>query len=163
MELIQNLNEDMDIALDEEMDNPNEVGRPALGYFLTEAAESGDIDELARLLPLCDPKFGNSQALRFAALHGQIECVKLLIPVSDPKAEDSFALRWAVERGHTDIVELLIPVCDVPKVLQTLSENPLCRFDYKYLDEKYVEWQKTAFLKEISTQLEQAPAKKRRM
>lgn len=78
--------------------------------LLIQAAETGDIVEVQRLIPISDPKSQESEALQFAVYYGHIECVKLLIPVSNPKDRYSSALQLAAQRGHTQCVELLIPV-----------------------------------------------------
>lgn len=83
--------------------------------LLIQAAETGDIVEVQRLIPISDPKSQESEALQFAVYYGHIECVKLLIPVSNPKEHNSRALCLAAENGRTECIELLYPVSD-PKV-----------------------------------------------
>lgn len=95
--------------------------------LLIEAAEQGNADEVCRLIPLSDPKYARSSALRIAAQNGHVQCVALLIPVSNPKEWDNFALNVAATNGHTQCVELLIPVSE-PKsddsyALQSAVEN----------------------------------------
>lgn len=87
---------------------------------LLEAATTGKVDEVRRLLPISDPLFKCSGALRMAAQEGHWECVQLLIPVSDPRAleEETLeagtvletALELAAMHGHLACVRLLIPV-----------------------------------------------------
>lgn len=52
-----------------------------------------------------------SEALLSAANHG-IEMTRLLLPLSDPKAGQSAPLIAAAERGLADVVELLIPLSE---------------------------------------------------
>ena len=86
--------------------------RSELSYALCLAAQNGNIESLAFLLPRSDPLDDSSYALRWAARHGHAECVKLLIPVSDPKINDSEALLWAASNGRVECVKLLAPVSD---------------------------------------------------
>lgn len=76
------------------------------------AACHGHAECVDLLIPVSDPKNGNSWALRHAAENGHAECVKLLIPVSDPKSENSGPLYLAARHGHANCVKLLLPVSD---------------------------------------------------
>jgi len=100
---------------------------PENTQFLIDAAEQGNTDEVRRLIPLSDPKYARSSALRIAAQNGHVQCVALLIPVSDPKEWDNFALQAAAVSGHSKCVELLIPVsepkCDDSYALYRAVEN----------------------------------------
>lgn len=82
--------------------------------LLIKASFTGNIQEVKRLIPVSDPKFRDSAALRWAAEKGHTEIVECLIPVSDPNAEKggSNPLGWAAEQGHIECVKLLIPVSD---------------------------------------------------
>lgn len=78
--------------------------------LLIQAAEAGDAAEVARLIPLSDPQYDNSCALRTAVQYGHTKCLRLLIPVSDCNADNSIALRWAAGVGDVECVRELIPV-----------------------------------------------------
>lgn len=80
---------------------------------LLEAATTGKVDEMRRLIPISDPTFNGSEALLTAARMGHTECVELLIPVSDCAVNDSLALRWAARYGYEDCVKLLRPVSNL--------------------------------------------------
>lgn len=80
--------------------------------LLIQAATIGDAAEVQRLIPVSDPKFDDSRALRTAAEKGHFECVKLLAAVSDPKSMNSKALEWAAYIGHLEMLQFLIPLCN---------------------------------------------------
>lgn len=80
--------------------------------LLIQAAGDGDAVEVQRLIPISDPKYSRSSALRIASQNGHVQCVALLIPVSNPKEWDNFALKVAATSGHIKCVELLIPVSE---------------------------------------------------
>ena len=65
------------------------------------------------LIPVCDPKEGNSVALKQAAEGGIAGCVELLIPHSDPLAGKSAALAQAIGSGRVECARLLLPVSNV--------------------------------------------------
>lgn len=48
---------------------------------LLEAVKQNNISEVQRIIPLSDPEYDKSYALRTAANLGHLECVRLLIPV----------------------------------------------------------------------------------
>ena len=93
------------------------------------AIQFGQIDEVKRLIPLCDPKRDQRAALWHAATIGNIECLKLLIPVCNPKAFNSLALRCALYYQNNDCVVLLHSLSDVKKALKQLSAAPTQRFE----------------------------------
>lgn len=80
---------------------------------LLEAATTGKVDEVRRLIPISDPRSNGSEALLTAARMGHTECLELLIPVSDCKVNDSLALRWAARYGYEDCIKLLRPVSNL--------------------------------------------------
>lgn len=112
---ISKISKDLIVALtNREWNNmKSEIDKPQtkenIQLFL-DAVDSGNMKEVKRLLPLLDPAFNNSVALRLAVEQDHVTLVQLLLPVSDPKANESEALRIAVRRGHTKMVELLAPV-----------------------------------------------------
>ena len=82
---------------------------------LLNAAETGDIEELTRLLKIVDVNLQDKDcwtALMFAALNGYIDCVKLLVDNNaDVNLQDKdgwTALMRAAVKGKTDCVKLLI-------------------------------------------------------
>jgi len=85
------------------------------------AVQMGHLDDVKRLIPLCNPKHDASAVLWHAATIGNVECLKLLIPVCNPKASNSLALRCALYHQHHDCVVLLHPVSNVKKALESLS------------------------------------------
>lgn len=76
------------------------------------AVPNAPFDTIKTLLPKCDPKRNNSQALVAAARAGRIDVAKLLAPLCDPKALSSEALRSAAARGHQEMVDVLLPLSD---------------------------------------------------
>ena len=78
--------------------------------LLCKAAEAGNTEEVARLLPVSDPQADNSFALCIAAYFGHIACVQLLAPWSAPQTTGSMALACAVHGGHMECVEFLLGV-----------------------------------------------------
>lgn len=92
------------------------------------AIQFGRVDEVERLIPLCDPKHNHSEALWHAATIGNIECLRLLIPVCDPKSSNSLALRCALYYQHKDCVAVLYPLSNVNKALTYLSA------EYDFID-----------------------------
>lgn len=100
--------------------------------MLVNAARVGDLMEVLRLIPICNPKAHASGALRWAAKEGHIECLRALIPVSNPKAEDYEALRLAIEFNHVECVKMLVPVCDLTfnqseaLVMAVIYQRPEC-------------------------------------
>lgn len=85
---------------------------PFDSLLLVAAAAEGNISEIQRLIPLTNPKNGDSAALRYAVANGNIDCVKLLLPVSDPKALNSQILRDAVENNQIECLKILLPLTD---------------------------------------------------
>ena len=85
------------------------------------AIQLSQIDEVKRLIPLCNPKHNDSAALWHAATIGNVECLQLLVPVCDPKASNSLALRCALYYQHTDCVVLLHPLSNVKTALKYLN------------------------------------------
>lgn len=81
--------------------------------LLNDAAGRGQVEEVARLIPISNPTFNSSEALLTAARMGYAECVELLIPVSDCTVNDSLALRWAARYGYEDCIKLLRPVSNL--------------------------------------------------
>ena len=80
------------------------------------AALFGHAKIIELLIPVCDPKKGNSLALKQAAEGGIAECVKLLIPHSDPLAGKSAALAQAIGSGRVECARLLLPVSNVDDI-----------------------------------------------
>lgn len=120
------------------MPNPQSVYSQAL----IAAAANGDVEEVARLIPLADCRFNGSMAIRKASTYahhdivrllathsdllrcdsivfrrtagqGNIDLLRLLLPYSDPNAQKGEALAMAVSNQHHDIVNLLLPLVDV--------------------------------------------------
>lgn len=87
------------------------------------AVQMGLLDDVKRLIPLCDPKQNDSEALWHAATIGDVGCLKLLIPVCNPKASNSLALQCALYYQHHDCVVLLRPLSNAKKALRFLSEE----------------------------------------
>lgn len=87
------------------------------------AVQMGLLDDVKRLIPLCDPKQHDSEALWHAATIGDVECLKLLIPVCNPKASNSLALQCALYYQHNDCVVLLHPLSNAKKALRFLGEE----------------------------------------
>ena len=54
-------------------------------------------------------------------MKGNTELVKILIPISDPKDGDSYAIRLAAKNNHEESIRLLIDVSDVDKALSILE------------------------------------------
>lgn len=79
---------------------------------LCAAAQSGDLAEVKRLIPLSNPLDNDSEALQKAAAGGHVACVRLLLPVSDPQAQDGMALYLASSGGFAECVRLLAPHSD---------------------------------------------------
>lgn len=80
--------------------------------LLQAAALKGDAKEVARLIPISDPKAEDSYALYLAVRGDFEECVRLLIPVSDCTTEENWVLSVAVMNRNIDIVKLLLPHTD---------------------------------------------------
>lgn len=110
--------------------------------ILTYAVDSENIEYLKTLLPLCDPKYNGSEALKHAIRYKRIQAIELLLPLSDsdgvnatsllldvvknknphytalllpisnPKHNNSEALRIAASNNYIETVKLLIPVSD---------------------------------------------------
>lgn len=82
---------------------------------LLEAATSGSLSALESLVALgADPAAFDGQALSNAA-HGHPQCVRFLLPLCDPRSQDSQALRQAVIFGDAESVALLAPASDAPR------------------------------------------------
>ena len=82
---------------------------------LLNAAETGDIEELTRLLKIVDVNLQDKDcwtALMFAALNGYIDCVKLLVDNNaDVNLQDKdgwTALMLAAMNGETECAKLLV-------------------------------------------------------
>ena len=76
---------------------------------LIEAAESGHVDRLRKLLkdPDVDPAADDNDAIRSAAYNGHVEAVRELL--RDGRAEipadnHSYAIRFAAANGHVEVV-----------------------------------------------------------
>ncbi len=91
-------------------------------YLLCEAAAEGNVEEVARLVQLCDARWCENAALREAACGNYPLCVELLILHSTAHDNDSWALRDAAEKGHHECVKLLIDVSD-PDDFPIVLEN----------------------------------------
>lgn len=76
------------------------------------AACRGGLEVVQMLLPLVDPGYDESVALRLAAANGHMDVVRELIPVSDVSALKSLALQRAAGGGHADVVRALLPYSD---------------------------------------------------
>lgn len=91
-------------------------------FALCEAAANGHAQCVKLLIPASNPTLDQSNALWKASGNGHAQCVQLLIPVSDPKANNSVALYTAVKNNHVECVKLLIPVSNCKEVCTTLQE-----------------------------------------
>lgn len=91
-------------------------------HLLCEEASRGHIDDVARLVQLCDARWFNNAALRAAARMGHTRCVELLIPHSSVQDHNSWALREASANGHYECVKLLMAVSD-PNDFPVILEN----------------------------------------
>lgn len=78
--------------------------------LLVKATENGNATEVARLIPLSDPKQDFSYPLRIAAQRGFADCLALLIPVSDPTAKNYDAFKQAASRKHLKCLQVLLPL-----------------------------------------------------
>lgn len=90
---------------------------------LIKASREGNIEEVARLIPISDPLYNNCAALQSACWHEHYACVQLLIPVSDPKVHTSAMLRNAVDINDHVLIDLLYDVSDPKQALQWMQEQ----------------------------------------
>lgn len=94
--------------------------------LLCEAAAEGNVDDVTRLVQLCDAKWLNNLALREAACCGHTRCVELLIPHSSARDNNSLALREAAANGRHECVKLLMGVSDpndFPNILRYAAQG----------------------------------------
>lgn len=77
--------------------------------LLVNAVKNGNATEVARLIPMSDPKKDFSYPLLLAAQKGFANCLMLLLPVSDPSAKDYEAFRNAATRKNLECLQLLLP------------------------------------------------------
>lgn len=97
-------------------------GNEQNNFSLCEAAAEGNVDDVSRLVQLCDASWFDNLALREAACGGHTRCVELLIPHSSVH-KNSLALREAAANGRHECVKILIGVCDpndFPNILQSV-------------------------------------------
>lgn len=101
---------------------PDEISENS--RLLITAAFKGNAAEVARLIPMSDPKDYNSLPLQLAAKNGHTQCVKLLVDVSPHVivSEHSSPLRKAAENGHVECVKLLIGVAKEDCIYKALCE-----------------------------------------
>ena len=78
--------------------------------LLMDATQHGNVEEVARLIPLCPSTSLNNMVLWMAVSHGHNQCIELLIPVADPLDNKSAALKVAAGQGNAQGVRLLLPV-----------------------------------------------------
>lgn len=74
---------------------------------LLAAVRGGHVECASAILPIADPLFRESLALRSAARSGSTDCVRLLLPLSDPLAANFEALLMASKDGHAECLRLL--------------------------------------------------------
>lgn len=75
---------------------------------LIDAVRFNDAEQVRKMIPISDPRYLQSHALRLAARMGHPQCLKLLIPVSDCDEFDYEALIHASIKGNVECVRLLI-------------------------------------------------------
>ena len=97
----------------------------ALIALVRENAASGEI--LRLLLPSCDPREGESSALRIAAGNDDEETVAQLLPFSEPMARNSEALQHAARYGNAAMVAMLLPLSDADAAWRGLMKRLLAR------------------------------------
>lgn len=110
---------------------------------LAEAAGDGLLSMVELLIPVSDPTYQHSQALRFAAENNHLECVRALISVSDPKSQNSAAIVAMLHHTNQEGVDLLFDVSDPQALLdsqQTVQWAMMARqnnnFDLKGIIER---------------------------
>lgn len=86
-------------------------------------AYDGNTEEVARLIPLVDPKGFDSAALKSAVAGQHIDCVTLLIPVSDVSASNNTVLMMALSVQDQQIFDLLYPLSDAVSLKQALKQD----------------------------------------
>lgn len=121
---------------------------------LIQAAKKGNLAEVQRLIPICEPSKKAALALSASVYYSHIECAKLLfeflkhdqaivnktleyaalggsrelleifLPYADPKYNESAALWCAVQSEHIDCIRILIPISDVNLILNRLQDFP---------------------------------------
>ncbi len=78
---------------------------------LIKACTDGNLPQVLELLPLTDPKWFKSAALRTASQHNHIDIVLALLPHSDPAAHDNGALKCAIFNHNDILFNALFPFC----------------------------------------------------
>lgn len=87
---------------------------------LNQAAQTGDLATVQRILAKRVTRWQATDALLEAAQAGHLDCLKALIPHADPKFKGSYVLQHAVRGRHTDCLKALIPVCN-PKAMESMA------------------------------------------
>lgn len=120
-----------------------------IDWALIQACDTANVDDVARLLPLCDLRKSNFAAFRGAVRKGHAAIVQLFVCTRTALPKDA-ALQDAVLRGHVNVaqmligsdfdangyalqtaaaeknrqmIELLLPVCDYKRTLARIQHN----------------------------------------
>lgn len=93
-----------------------------LAHALSLAAANDHLQIVKTLLPVV-PFENRSEALAQAVLHHHILLAMYLIPLCDPKGNNSQALQYAVEEKLFDIADVLYPLSDPQTALNCMREN----------------------------------------
>lgn len=84
----------------------------SINQSLASASLHGRLDMVEMLLPLAEPLWRNSEALRCASSAGSVDVVKRLWFLSDPEKYGHMALVDAASCGRQEVVNAILPLLD---------------------------------------------------
>lgn len=99
------------------------LGKMALQQGFKYACIKSNAAAYDLLLPLIDPKYNFSEALRIVSYNGIGEMVQRLLPISDPTAMGCVALKSAAEGGHWSVLEQLMSNVEESSLPQEVVED----------------------------------------